>query len=81
MQHSVFVYTIESINQVSSKALHLPLRIIWPAICIRFEFFLSQVIVHDLPLISILQDKVEFVIILVVYHFKEPDDILMLQLL
>ena len=54
MKHSMFVYAIKSINEISSKALHLPLRIIWPAICIRFEFFLSQVIVHDLPLISIL---------------------------
>lgn len=58
MQHSVFVYTIESIDQIPSKALHLPLRIIWPAVSIRFEFLLSQVVVHYLPLVSILQDKV-----------------------
>ena len=81
MQHSVFVYTIESINQIPSKALHLPLRVIRPAISIRFEFLLPQVVVHYLALVSILQDKVELVIILVVDHLKEPDDVLVLKLL
>ena len=75
MKDSVSVYAVQRLNQISSKALHLSFTVVWSPIANRYKLLISLIVIHNLTPWSILQDQIQLIVIWVVYHLEESNDI------